>query len=304
MTDSNRPFVSIVIPCYNHAEFLRTTVESIINQTFTDWECIIVNDGSTDDSGKIALDLAAEDSRVRYVYQDNKGPAAAMNRGIDEARGQYIELIGADDLMEPEKLEMQVPLLSGNDEMKLVYCDFYWCNRAGELVDVPWKYRSKFDESDPCRDIVLNWGNEITIHPACFLVDARVFTEYGVRHDENLRCNLDYELWTQVFALRPKCFHVDKKLVRYRIVPGSVSHKKAKFRNAFFQIIRARRKTYADEPAMLAVLRKKVKLVKRDYAQYAPPYELGWWIWRCRAVARAVLPNALYSKLKCAIGRG
>lgn len=305
MTDPNRPFVSIVVPCYNHARFLRATVESILKQTFTDWECVIVNDGSTDDSETIALEFAEADSRVRYFHQENKGPAAAMNRGIDEARGQYIQLIGADDLMEPEKLEMEVPLLSsGTDELKLVYCDFYWCDLSGEPLEAKWKYRSTFDESDSRRDMVLNWGNEITIHPACFLVDARIFKDHGVRHDENLRCNLDYEMWTQVFALQPKCFHVDKKLVGYRMVPGSVSRNQARFRSAFLHIIKARRETYADDPAMQAVLRQKVKIVKRQYMRYAPPWEIGWWIWRCRAIARAVLPRALYSKAKCAIGRG
>ena len=303
MTLSDRPCVSIVVPCYNHEKFLKTTIQSIQAQTFADWECIIVNDGSTDGCGEIAEELAARDSRIRYIYQENKGPAGAMNRGMDEARGQYLMLIGADDLLEPEKLAAQVPLLTHGDEIKIVYCDFYWCDPSGSKVDVPWEYRVKLDDTDPCSDIVLNWGSGITIHPACFLVDARVFKDYGIRHDESLRCNLDYELWTQVFALRPKCAYVDRKLVGYRIVPGSVSHNRAKFRDAFFRIIKARKMTYADDPAMLAVLRKKMKLVKRDYMQYAPPYELGWLLWRCRVVGRAVLPKPLYSAMKRAIGR-
>lgn len=303
MTDTNRPCVSIIIPCYNHARFLRTTVESIINQTFTDWECVIVDDGSTDASPQVALELTELDKRVRYFRQENKGPGAAMNRGIDEARGQYIEMIGADDLMEPEKLRLQVELLSTTDDLGLAYCDFYWCDESGKRVEVPWSYRARVDEADPLRDIVMYWGTQIIIHPACFLLDARLFTEHGVRHDETIRANEDYDLWIKVFACKPRIFRSDEKLVGYRMVLGSVSDNKARLRSTFFHIIREQQKAFAGDPEMLALLRRKRKQVKREFIEYAPPYELGWWIWRWRPLARRLLPGSVYLRLKRAAGR-
>lgn len=304
MTRTSRPCVSVVVPCYNHAAYLKITVDSIRSQTFADWECIIVDDGSTDDSRAVALDLAATDSRVRYVYQENKGPAGALNRGIDEARGQYIELIGADDVMEPEKLALQVEMLSATDELRLAYCDFYWCDLSGRSIDVTWNHRVRLDESSPLHDIALNWGTEISIHPACFLIDARVFKEYGVRHNETIRANEDYDLWIKVFALKPKVFYLDRKLVGYRIVAGSVSHNTARLRSTFFDILREQRKAFAGDREMLALLRKKAKYVKREFIQHAPPYEPGWWIWRCRGLARRIVPANIYLTMKRVMRRG
>ncbi len=299
MTQPDRPCVSIVIPCYNHEKFLRTTVECVQAQTFADWECIIVNDGSTDSCEKIALTLAAEDSRIRYIYQENRGPSAAMNRGIDEALGRYIMLIGADDLMEPEKLALQVQMLSGTDDLRLCYCDFYWCDTDGNHVDPGFGERHWFDESKPLEDIILNWVSQIIIHPACFLLDARIFKEHGIRHSENIDGDCDYDLWTQVFALRPRCFHLDEKLVGYRIVPGSVSKNLRKMRESYFRIIAEREIAFANDKQILALLKQKRRIVKRvHWVQAAPIYELVWWTYRIRKGIGWFLPASLKRRLR------
>ena len=87
------PQVSVVVPAYNQAKYLKDSLNSLIAQTFEDWECIIINDGSTDDTGEIIRSYAGKDSRIRYVEQPNSGLAAARNRGLEEVKGRYIQFL-------------------------------------------------------------------------------------------------------------------------------------------------------------------------------------------------------------------
>src|SRR6516225_5774559 len=103
---SPEPAVSIVLPTYNRARFLPQALESIRAQTWTDWELIIVDDGSCDDTAAVVRRLAAETDRpVRYVWQENGGPAAARNAGLDLARGTYVAFFDSDDYWLPHHLE-------------------------------------------------------------------------------------------------------------------------------------------------------------------------------------------------------
>jgi len=99
------PTVSVVIPCYNAAHFIRETIESALAQTFPPLEVLVIDDGSTDDSAVIAGSI---DPRVRVITQPNQGESVARNRGIGEARGEWIALLDADDLWKPTKLECQL----------------------------------------------------------------------------------------------------------------------------------------------------------------------------------------------------
>ncbi|MEM4724269.1 MAG: glycosyltransferase family A protein, partial [Candidatus Hadarchaeum sp.] len=102
--------VSVIIPCYNHGHYLPCAVNSVMAQTFADWEAIIVDDGSTDNTREVAAQFT--DSRVRYIYQDNRGLAAARNTGIRAAQGEYLAFLDADDEWEPTFLEACVAALS------------------------------------------------------------------------------------------------------------------------------------------------------------------------------------------------
>src|SRR5271155_324881 len=103
------PKVSVVIPTYNRAEKVRKTVESVLAQSFTDLEVIVVDDGSSDETGQ-TLEHAFGD-RIRYYFQPNQGVSAARNKGIEEARGEWIAFLDSDDLWEKEKLECQLDAL-------------------------------------------------------------------------------------------------------------------------------------------------------------------------------------------------
>lgn len=122
-TEQNHPLVSVVIPCYNQDEYLQAALASVLAQSFTDWEAVVVNDGSTDDTVETAEAFFAKfpDRRWRLVSQENSGLAAARNAGVRTARGEFILPLDADDLLHPLYLERTVPILRNNPGLGYVY---------------------------------------------------------------------------------------------------------------------------------------------------------------------------------------
>ena len=113
--------VSVITPCYNGAKYLSETIESVINQTYENWEMIIVDDGSKDDSAEIAAGYSQKDPRIKLICQSNAGSAAARNNGISHAEGRYIALLDADDLWHPDFLEKQLSFIKQKKAV-CVYC--------------------------------------------------------------------------------------------------------------------------------------------------------------------------------------
>ena len=105
------PLISVVIPAYNAEQFLDETLESVLSQTYENWECIIVNDGSTDNTESIAKKWCEKDARFCYFYKENSGVSDTRNLGIKEARGEYIAFLDADDILTPDSLEVRINVL-------------------------------------------------------------------------------------------------------------------------------------------------------------------------------------------------
>lgn len=136
MSDGNQPRVSLIIPVYNVEEYLERCVDSVLAQTYEDWELILVDDGSTDGSGEICDSYAEEDKRIRVLHQENGKQAAARNAGIDEAGGEYITFSDSDDVLHPEKLAKMVAMAE-ETEADVVVCPFTYVDE--KLHILPWK---------------------------------------------------------------------------------------------------------------------------------------------------------------------
>jgi glycosyltransferase involved in cell wall biosynthesis len=117
-----KPLVSVITPCFNQGRYLEEAINSLLGQTYFNWECIIINDGSSDDTEKIALDLVTKDNRLKYIFQDHKGVSAARNNAILESSGKYILPLDADDLISQNYIEEGVTTLEEDDEINIVYC--------------------------------------------------------------------------------------------------------------------------------------------------------------------------------------
>lgn len=135
---NDAPCVSVVVPVYNGARHIRQCVESVLAQTFADFELICVDDGSTDDTARILADIAARDKRLHVIQQENKGEGAARNAGLAVAQGRFLSFFDADDFTEPQLLERAVAAAEDVDADIVVYRVDSYNDETGETLPVPW----------------------------------------------------------------------------------------------------------------------------------------------------------------------
>jgi glycosyltransferase involved in cell wall biosynthesis len=121
--------VSVIIPTYNRERLISRAIESVLKQTYTDYEIIVVDDGSTDRTSEL---LKKFEGRIRYFYQQNSGISGARNRGLEEAKGEYIAFLDSDDAWLPEKLTIQVEVLDKNKDVGIIYSKMLILNEAGK----------------------------------------------------------------------------------------------------------------------------------------------------------------------------
>jgi glycosyltransferase involved in cell wall biosynthesis len=122
--------VSVIIPTYNHAQYVGDAIQSVLDQEYRNFEIIVVDDGSTDDSQAVVAEFGAQ---VRYIWQENRGLSAARNTGIEAANGAYISLLDADDMLEPRFLGTLVSILEAEPDFAGVYCGYQF---VGPRVDI------------------------------------------------------------------------------------------------------------------------------------------------------------------------
>lgn len=127
--------VSVVLTCYNGARWISLSIESILAQTYRDFELIIIDDGSTDNSKEMVA-LRLSDERVRYIYQRNRGFSAAVNRRIKESSNSLIGFIGQDDLWMPNKLDLQVKYLSEHKDVDIVHPNYCSIDSEEHMIEV------------------------------------------------------------------------------------------------------------------------------------------------------------------------
>ena len=121
------PLISVIVPCYNQAQYLDECLQSVLDQTYTDWECIIVNDGSPDHTEEIAKKWVEKDTRFIYLSKENGGLSSARNAGIEIAKGEWILPLDADDKI--GNLYLELGEKEFDKDYTIVYCDaaFFWC---------------------------------------------------------------------------------------------------------------------------------------------------------------------------------
>jgi glycosyltransferase involved in cell wall biosynthesis len=240
------PSVSIVMAAKNYARFLPEAVESVLAQTFSDWELLIIDDGSTDNTPDVVHPFLA-DPRVRYTRADRLGQPRAKNLGITLARGEFIAFLDADDAWEPEKLEKQLPLFHNRPEVGVVYCRRRLMDEAGNLMP-------RRQSPQPPRGRILD--RMIVQNHVCFssaMVRRIVFSHVGM-FDPEWDLAIDYDLWLRV-ARHYEFDVVDEELVRYRTGHGNLSKKQADRVDTALSIMRRAetRRSISSEVPMTAI---------------------------------------------------
>lgn len=221
------PAVSVVVPCFNAAQFLPSSLGSLENQTFQDWECLLVDDCSTDETAKVLKDFASKDSRFKPIFlSQNGGASAARNAGLDQARGELVTLLDADDAYAPDRLARLIELqrTTGADlvfdnqaiadfpDTTQVDTAFHWLQQDVQ----PFSAEMFFTES-------AIFGRSINPGYMKPMFRAEFLHSHNMRYDLSFRSGQDYLFYADAFATNPICFATKYCGYIYRRRVGSLS---------------------------------------------------------------------------------
>lgn len=206
MQNRTIPTVSVVMPAYNAEKYLREAIESILSQTFTDFELIIINDGSTDRTKEIILSY--DDPRIVYIENEqNSGICITLNKGLEAARGRYIARMDSDDISMPERLAKQVEYMDTHPEIGVSGTDI---EVFGEGLQ-PYVFNEVY-EPDMCSAGLL--FNPCFAHPTV-IMRGDVIRDYGLRYDDEFKGLEDLRMWWE-FAKVSRLSNLPAPLLRYR----------------------------------------------------------------------------------------
>lgn len=200
--------VSVIIPCYNHGEYIKEAIDSVLSQTFNDFEIIVVNDGSTDKNTKAILD-SLRGEKIKIIHTKHQGLAQARNSGIENSSGKYILPLDSDDRISSEYLANAVKFLDTDDTVKIVYCDAEWFGERSGLIKLP-----EFS----MKNILLK---NIILSSAFF---RRRDYDLTRGYDKNLVCYEDWDFWLSLLDKGGKVYKIPKTLFYYRFRSNSMRH--------------------------------------------------------------------------------
>lgn len=219
-SNETNPKVSVVMCVWNGEEHLSAAINSILGQTFNNFEFIIVNDGSTDETGKVLSLFASQDSRIRILENSqNLGQSYSKNRGISIARGEYIAMMDADDWCDPHRFDLQVDFLDMNPDISVLGTDYliFREDKSGshlmKTANVPGLLRW---------DFIFHCA----ICQASVMMRRCLFSKQGYHYLENLRTAADFELWTRIIQTN-KIANLNQTLYFYRWHSDNISVRKA-----------------------------------------------------------------------------
>lgn len=236
MDDAQNPLISVVVTCHNYGRFLDDALTSVRNQTLNDWECFIVDDGSEDDTPAIALAWARRDPRFIHVRQENAGISAARNTGLGKARGQYIQFLDADDMILPNKFDIQAQLLGTLPENALVYSSYerlYDSSHAG-----PRSHELKpMVAGGPLLDsLILAWEKDWSVPPHCFMFRRSHFAT-EIAFDVDLVSHEDFDVYVKLAAAGVEFVHHDDVLAAYRIHGQNMSSDRTRMTSGYLRAL-------------------------------------------------------------------
>lgn len=212
---SQLPYFSVVIPLYNKEQYIAKTLESVLNQTFENFEIVVVDDGSTDKSCEIVKSI--KDSRIRLICQENGGPSKARNRGIQEAKGELIAFLDADDEWLSEKLQLQYAFAIENPDI-VWSCTGYRVEGGKRTEQILYVEEGILDDA---LDAIIQG---MSINSSTAVIKRSVFDDHRLLFNESVRRSEDREVWLKVACLFPKIGYMKQVLTIYNVnTLGSLS---------------------------------------------------------------------------------
>jgi len=251
------PTVSVIIPTYNRALKLKEAIQSVLDQTYTDYEVIVVDDGSVDNTREVVNELKQHSDKLVYVYQENRGRSAARNYGISLAKGDYIAFLDSDDRFLPEKLSVQVKALENNGDFAMAYSTLIFMGENGAILGSSDKARTRLSGWIYPELLFIKGAIIIT---SGVMVRASVLSEIG-GFDEEMHICEDLDLWRRI-AKRYKVLQIEQPLsiYAYRLNDQPDVLENVKARSFYYQ------KAIAEDPALEKSIQSKLFL--EMYSQY------------------------------------
>lgn len=213
------PSISVIIPVYNAAPYLSVCINSLIGQTFTDWEAICINDGSTDDSERILQQFAAADVRIKVISKENGGVSVARNAGIEQAEGEYICMMDSDDEMPPDALENLWQPVADGHQPDMVFGAILWRGEDNKCSWVPNTLGNGADDEGVLTDRAYIAGHANGL-PFGKLYRRDIFKDTGIRYDTSIRYSEDHHLILR-FLMHCHRFYATRNIVYHYILRGS-----------------------------------------------------------------------------------
>ncbi len=246
--------VSVIIPTYNCPGFLTAAIESVLAQTYTELEVVVVDDGSTDNTAEVVRGF---ESRVRYVYQDNAGTAAARNTGIKAARGEVIAFLDHDDLWLPEKLELQLPMLREDKSIGMVFCGRQFFNT----------YTNEVTSTHPAEAglQVHDFLGHTTIALQSAIVPRSIFNSVGL-FDEQLLGTDDWEMCIRI-AKEHRVVGVPDVLISIRGHAGQQGIMSERMYMNSMSVLAKHANLHANCRECAAAIRQSTAIIREDYYQ-------------------------------------
>jgi glycosyltransferase involved in cell wall biosynthesis len=213
------PRVSIIIPTYNGSAYLQEALRSVLAQTYMDWEAVLVDDGSTDQT-RAVVEAAAPgfSGRLHYIYQTNRGLAAARNTAIRHAKGDLLALLDSDDVWLPHRLDLGVRLMDSDSTIGLVHGKVARIDAQSNFVEYPPSPRRKYLEGRIAR--------QIYTRRAHLLCPTTLFRKECINRvglfDETMDGTADRDMWFRI-AEHYRVAYIDEVVAHYRVSPGAMS---------------------------------------------------------------------------------
>ncbi len=209
-----RPLVSINLCCYNSEKYLRETLQSIISQTYANWELVIVDDGSSDSTEAIISDFKNQNHRINYHYQQNKGIAASRNKALELSKGEYVAFIDHDDLWLPDKLEKQVAILEEHSEADFLYGNYFVMKGSRKM--------SALSKRQPQGRVFEQFLCHYPVAILTTVVRKKAVERLGELFDKNLALAEDFDFFLRLLY-NSKAVYQDKPSAVYRVHGGMSS---------------------------------------------------------------------------------
>lgn len=209
----NNPLISIILSTYNWEKYIENSILSIINQSYNNFEFIIINDCSIDNVESIILKYSRKDERIKYLKNlKNLKLAKSLNRWLKIAKWKYIARIDDDDIWEKEKLKKQINFLKKNDKYLLIWTNWIFINKKWKKI---WNF-SNIINNNVIKKYILSKN--------CFTHSSVLFKNIWEYYNENYNWVEDYELWLRLWKLW-NIWNINENLVRYRILKNSITRK-------------------------------------------------------------------------------